>query len=408
MRNQPPCIAWAEKLALRREDLSPADRAALDAHLQTCSACEAAQEDYHFLDSRLRALPLSPLKPFPRLSTQIFAHDATTDIPEKIRVRDTDSLPRVSLPVRRRSASHLAFILQRAIPVTLVATLILALLTIFGFQIISRTGFHATGSTILSYQGHSDYVDAVAWSPNGQYIASGGWDGIVQVWDAQTGASIITYRGQSDVVSAVAWSPDGQYIASASWDGTVRVWNAFTGQLRTLYTNHTDIVSALSWSPNGQYIASASWDSTVQVWYALTGETIRVYRGHTEFGHGEFVDAVAWSPNGQYIASGDRSNTIKVWDPFSGKTLMTDDEFNWDGGIVEAIAWSPDGTRIAVGSRDKSVRIWQAFNGQLLLNYSRHTNEVSALAWSPNGRYIASGSWDRTVQVWYAPPSPAR
>src|SRR5260370_32819568 len=70
MRSQPPCKTWAEKLALRQEELSPAERAALDAHLRTCPACAAAQADYHFLDSRLRALPLPALKPLPRLSFQ--------------------------------------------------------------------------------------------------------------------------------------------------------------------------------------------------------------------------------------------------------------------------------------------------------------------------------------------------
>ncbi|MGH2480945.1 MAG: anti-sigma factor family protein, partial [Ktedonobacteraceae bacterium] len=152
MRNQPPCIAWAEKLALRREDLSPADRAALDAHLQTCSACEAAQEDYHFLDSRLRALPLSTLKPFPRLSAQTFARDtAAIDAPEKVSANGAGSLSRVSLPARRRPVRGLTSTLQRAISVALVATLILALVTIFGIQIVGRTGSHATGSMILSY-----------------------------------------------------------------------------------------------------------------------------------------------------------------------------------------------------------------------------------------------------------------
>ena len=68
MKNQPPCIAWSEKLALRREDLSSTDRNALDAHIQSCPACEVAREDYLFFDTRLRALPPSTLKPLPRLS----------------------------------------------------------------------------------------------------------------------------------------------------------------------------------------------------------------------------------------------------------------------------------------------------------------------------------------------------
>ncbi|MBO0784176.1 MAG: zf-HC2 domain-containing protein, partial [Ktedonobacteraceae bacterium] len=67
MITQPPCIAWAEKLALRREDLSPADQTALDAHTATCPACRKALEDYHFLSAALKSLPPPVVKPLPRL-----------------------------------------------------------------------------------------------------------------------------------------------------------------------------------------------------------------------------------------------------------------------------------------------------------------------------------------------------
>ena len=413
MRSQPPCVAWAEKLVLRREDLSPADRAALDAHVQTCPACEAAQDDYHFLDSRLRALPLPTLKPFPRLSLQSWEQEKEeTAVTRMIKAEAATGDPRLSISDTRKTAHRrFAFSLRRALPVALVASLILAMLLVFGIQTASKMSSHAVGATLLSYTGHNDFVDAVAWSPNGQFIASGSWDGTVQVWDAHTGAIVTIYRGHSDAVDALAWSPDGQYIASGSWDGTARVWNPFTGALQVLYVGHSDAVSALAWSPDGQYIASGSWDHTVQVWYARTGETLRIYKGHSEF-----VDAVAWSPNGQYIASGDRNNTVNVWNPFTGDTLQTDDEFNYNLGIIEALAWSPDGRNIAAASRDKTVRIWQAFTGtgpvhltyldhptgRLLFTYTGHTDEVSALTWSPNGKYIASGSYDKTVQIWNA------
>src|SRR5207245_2559615 len=75
MSNPPPCVAWAEKLALRQEDLSPADRAALNTHVKTCPACQAAQADYHFLDARLQALPTSAMKPLPRLSPAFSLRD---------------------------------------------------------------------------------------------------------------------------------------------------------------------------------------------------------------------------------------------------------------------------------------------------------------------------------------------
>jgi len=75
MSNYPPCTAWAEKLALRYEDLSTADRVTLDAHVKTCPVCEAVRADYHFLDARLQALPLSSMKPLPRLSPLFFLQD---------------------------------------------------------------------------------------------------------------------------------------------------------------------------------------------------------------------------------------------------------------------------------------------------------------------------------------------
>src|SRR2546426_12153365 len=103
MRSQPPCATWAEKLALRREDLSPVDRADLDAHIQTCPACEAVQEDYDFLDSRLRALPPPALKPLPRLSLQTFDQDKEeSDTAKIVNAGTATDAARLSLPIKQK------------------------------------------------------------------------------------------------------------------------------------------------------------------------------------------------------------------------------------------------------------------------------------------------------------------
>ncbi len=86
----------------------------------------------------------------------------------------------------------------------------------------------ATGQTLLTYSGHGDANDvyALAWSPNGKYIASGGKDQAVRIWDAATGHTILIYKGHTETVWDVAWSPDGKEIVSCSQDGTAQVWQS--------------------------------------------------------------------------------------------------------------------------------------------------------------------------------------
>lgn len=144
--------------------------------------------------------------------------------------------------------------------------------------LLSSQGKHPfpLGTLLYTYRGHSSFVSAVAWSPDGIRIASGSGDfvnrvaqdTIVQVWDAIDGGYVYSYRGHSLPVNAVAWSPDGTRIASGSQDTTVQVWDATTGSNVYTYRGHTDGVGALARSLDGTRIAS-SGDKTVQVWEAV-------------------------------------------------------------------------------------------------------------------------------------------
>eukprot|EP01079_Euglenida_sp_SAG-EU17-18_P010895 gene10896-1979_t len=156
--------------------------------------------------------------------------------------------------------------------------------------------------------GHSNAVNCVASSPDGQYIASGSSDNTIRVWTAATGELVRELTGHTSHVWSVCFSPDGQYIASGSHDKTIRVWTAATGELVRELTGHTDSVGSVCFSPDGQYIASGSCDKTIRVWTAATGELVRELAGHTDS-----VWSVCFSPDGQYIASGSRDKTIRVW-----------------------------------------------------------------------------------------------
>jgi WD40 repeat protein len=250
------------------------------------------------------------------------------------------------------------------------------------------------GGNTFTYKGHSDVVHAVAWSPGGKRIASASWDKTVQVWDAVDGGNVFIYQEHRGAVRAVAWSLDGIRLASGSVDETVQVWDAADGGNAFTYKGHSNVVQAVSWSPDGKRLASASWDKTVQVWDAVDGGNVYTYQGHANY-----VNAAAWSPDGKRIASASSDNTVQVWDAVDGGNVFT---YQGHHDVVFSVAWSLDGKRIASASADETVQVWDAMDGGNVFTYQGHANPVHAVAWSPDGKYLASGSWDKTAQVWEA------
>ena len=148
----------------------------------------------------------------------------------------------------------------------------------------------------------------MAFSPDGQTLASGSADNTVHLWDVQTGEELKTLE-TGDFVSSVSFSPDGRLLASSgSDDNTIRLWNVATGETVNTLRGHTDYISSVVFSPDGRTLASGSGDDTIRLWNAATGETVNTLRGHTDS-----VSSVSFSPDGRTLASGSADNTIRLW-----------------------------------------------------------------------------------------------
>jgi WD40 repeat protein/nucleoside phosphorylase len=222
----------------------------------------------------------------------------------------------------------------------------------------------ATGQDIVTYTRHSGLLPdvwALAWSPDGKRIASAcsamSTDKTIHIWNATTGGKILHYDSHYGVlpnfsVSSVAWSPQGDRIASTCGDKTIRLWDITTGKRIAAFQTSSDWVYMIAWSPDGRCLALANGNSTAEILDASTGRILLTYKGH----HGGVRD-IAWSPDGSRLATASNDTTVQIWDAINGTCLYTHDEH---AAWTTSVAWSPDGTRIASASNDKTVQVWQA------------------------------------------------
>jgi WD40 repeat protein len=270
-----------------------------------------------------------------------------------------------------------------------------------------------TGKKIVSFDQHKDRVLSVAFSPNGQYLASASWDTTVRIWDWRNGKEVdfSPLTGHDDAVTSLAFSPNGKLLATGSRDKTIMVWDATTGK-RVVWNagsnkeicalaGHQLMVTSVAFSPDSILLASASEDKTVQFWNVVTGRRVH---DEPRVGHKEGVTGVAFDPqDGNRLASTSRDGTVRFWDVKTGKETRI---LKGIDRVIFGLAFSPDGRRLVTANLDKSMTFWNTDNGQEILTLRGHSNIVYGVAFSRdrNGEWLASASWDKTVKIWHAPP----
>lgn len=276
---------------------------------------------------------------------------------------------------------------------------------------------------------HEEQVLALAASPDGKFLVSGDFNGVLNLTNLQTG-NRIPLKGHRDRILSVDFSPDGNLLASSSRDKKIKIWNLLGEDIIT-FDEHQSRVNTIKFSPDGKYLLSASDDRTVKIFDVQAQELYKSYHGHQSF-----VGGISWSDGSNAFISGGSDSTLFIWQveskpiqrfgPHGGEisdlvmtnemslwTVAQEDQtiFDWgnileangtpsnrgiqsDGGIKN-LAISPDQSTWLTSGFDGQIFTWEA--GQIRDTLAKHRGQINALAISPDGQYWLSGGQDQGI-----------
>ena len=246
-------------------------------------------------------------------------------------------------------------------------------------------------SHVTSLSGHTDYIFAVAFSPDGLKLVSGSADKTLRVWDVNSGECIKIIPAHQGMVTGLAFSPDGSLLASSSYDRTVKLWDVATYQPIATIPEH--FAMSVAFSPDGNKLAVGSFDDTVRIWDVATQQCHLSLKGHSILAW-----RVTFSPDGNILATGSSSDrTIRLWDLNNGECMhILPAHEDWILGIT----FSPDGSILASCSSDGTIKLWDVMQGCCIATLEQNNTWVLSLAFNSQGNILVSGDGNAAIKVW--------
>ena len=279
---------------------------------------------------------------------------------------------------------------------------------------------------VLQFLGHTGDVRAVAYSPDGTILATGGDDGTVRLWDSATAAQLAVFENDLDLrtdrigFSQLAFSSDGALLACGSSKHRIRLGkqtrNSTATDVRIVDVAERRVIhelqtgplklAAMAFVPDAPEVRLSDDDGRLSRWNALTGEPIdeipltEMFVGTTAFGSGATTLAQV-TPQKTVLWHVDQRTQTREWDnPIFTQEMV--ERWNSEAesasqGYVPAwmdlsLAYSPDGRWIATGSKESTVRLWDAHTGEQVADLGEIVERVDALAFDPRSRYLAVAS----------------
>lgn len=238
-------------------------------------------------------------------------------------------------------------------------------------------------------------AEALAVSRNGVFLATGGTNNTIRIFEAANLKEISFGPGVSSGLVSSVLSPDDRRLACATADGQIVVWDAQAGTLLKQWNAKQSADVLLAFAPDSKTLVSAS--NVVRIWD--TERAVEIARLPTQANH--VVLALAFSPDGKTLGLGHHGGEINLWDVKGKKSAGA---FRY-AGALQAIAWSPDGKKLAAAGGAK-VLVWDVSTGDLVKSFDVKEGPVTfpilvaSLAFGPDSKTLAAGGWDSIIRIY--------
>ncbi|KAG6478659.1 hypothetical protein ZIOFF_062103 [Zingiber officinale] len=282
---------------------------------------------------------------------------------------------------------------------------------------------------------HQDTVSTVAFSFDGQLLATGSFDGHVHIWDTSSGSLKFTLEGSGEGFEWLKWHPRGHLLIAGSEDANVWMWNADKGVCLNTFSGHGSTVTCGDFTPDGKIICTGSDDASLRIWNPKTGECFHVVKGHPYHtdgltclsitsdstiaitgakdgsvhlvnitigrvisslsSHTASVECIGLKPNALWATTGGMDLKLIIWDLQSSSVRCTCDH---EEGVT-SLTWLGTSQYVASGCVDGKVRIWDSLSGGCVRTFSGHADTIQSLAISADGNSLVSVSDDGTARV---------